>query len=429
MFAPLEDTPVPNDKTLQICYDCQLVARHLKTRGNVIAIWQSNFVIRSATQLRGAGPQSGKYSAKPVSDPSVDVDIALNSLSMPNIPVRIPALLFPALLATLALLGSGCIHKLERLEGRPPPQPTGLEALGLPSAIQISWDEPRIRVPHDLYFTPEGGEEDVIRNITNPYVHQNLVNGQLYTYQVVARNSVGESPRSAPVTAMPVIFNWQELWNINNLAGNNHPLCSDDGTSTQCLIITTANSWATSREHGGTTPNATIGEALTYLRFSQNFTMVAGDTTYTMRDDNGLNMTVESPLPSFLALDNLNIPVTTYTELFILDHEAVLTDDSVYTYLEILPATFVAGDACLGRKLRYVLAKGGSAAITPPDADTRVIELGQIDDLFRRNILPDLACNPSAYAIGSIRLGIENPQSSNNWARWGALGIIGPPLT
>ncbi len=340
-------------------------------------------------------------------------------------PLRIPALL---LLAILALLGSGCIHKLERLEGRPPPQPTGLKALGLESAAQISWDAPRIRVPHDLYFTPEGGEEDVIRNITNPYIHQGLVNGQLYTYQVVARNSVGESQRSAPVTVMPVVFNWQESWAMQVL-GNNHPPCNENSSSNQCLMVTTDNAWVTSREYGGTTPNATVGEALTYLKAFQNFTMVAGDTTYTMRDDNGLNMTVESPLPSSVELDNLNIPVTTYTELFIRAHEAVLTDDTVYTYIEILPATFVAGDACLGRKLRYVLAKGGNAAITPPDTDTRVIELGEVADFFRRNILPDLACDSSAYAIGSIRLGMENPQSSNNWARWDVLGIIGPPLT
>lgn len=335
-------------------------------------------------------------------------------------------------LALVVLLTSGCLHELEQLEGRPPPQPTGLTTLGLDSAVQIRWDEPKIRVPHNLYFTPEGGEEQVIENVTNPYVHQGLTNGQRYTYQLVAVNRVGESPRTPPVTAMAVVFNWQEPWTMNILQGSNHPVCNEDATgitTDRCLMVTEENNWHTSRWYGGDNLNAGIDEPLTYIKAFQNFIMEAGGITYTMTDDLGLNMTVERLQPSFVERRNLNIPVTDYTELFIRSHEAILTDDTVYTYLEIAPATFVAGDPCLGRKIRYVLLKGGNTPIMPSDSDTVVVELGKIDNFFRRNILPDLTCEPSAYAIGTIKIGIENPQSDDNWGRWDAIGIIGPPLT
>ncbi len=339
------------------------------------------------------------------------------------------AFLFPLLLAA-----GGCLHELERLEGKPPPTPTGLSAVGSESSVVIRWDVPEVNVPHNLYFTPQGGEEEVIENITNPYVHRGLSNGVLYTYRLEACNTVGCSPPTPPVTTMPVVFNWQEAWTAN-VIGNNHPLCNaDPGGEERCLLVTTgtntSNSWYTSRWYGGPQATLSVDAALTYLRLYQNFDMTVGETTYTMAGEEGLNMRMEEGLPSYVELRDLNIPVTAYTEIFIRDHEAVLTEETAYAYLEITPVSFTAGDACLGRRIRYVLANGGPAALAaiPQEEGLHVVELGDTEAFFRRNLLPDLQCEPSAYAIGGLRLGIEGASTAANWVRWSGIGIIGPPL-
>ncbi len=331
----------------------------------------------------------------------------------------------------LLTLSSGCMHELDKLQGSPPPAPTGLKVLGVDASVQISWDAPEINVPHDLYFTPEGGTEDVVENIPNPYLHQGLTNGVLYTYQLVARNSVGESPRTPPVSAMPVVFNWQEPWGVL-VTGGNFPLCKDDGATDQCLMTSEApNNWYASRWHNGPQQNAALNQPLTYVKLFKNFAMTVGDTTYTMAGSDGLNMTVESLQPSFMEIRDLNVPVTAYSDLFIRDQEAVLTDSLAYTYIEIAPTTFVAGDTCLGRKVRYILATGSDQAVAniPAEAGLKIVELGNVGEFFRHNILADLDCADSAYAIGKLRLGIEGVSSDNNWARFNSIGLIGPPLT
>ncbi len=337
-----------------------------------------------------------------------------------------------ALLATLlAVLLGGCFHELNKEKGKPPPPPTGLEALGLDSSVRLSWDVPAINVPHDLYFTPEGGKEEVIENVTNPYIHQGLTNGILYTYQLVARNRVGISTRTPPVTVMPVVFNWQEAWTVRVTNGN-FPLCKDDGTHDECLMISTGGSnWFTSRFHAGPNADTGVDAPLTYIKIFQNFDMTANGITYTMQDNNGLNLAVENLKPSYVEIRDLNIPVTAYTELFLRAHEAVLTDTTSYTYLEIGPTTFVDGDACLGRRVRYVLGTGSAQAVPaiPPDPAVKIVVLGDIEEFFRRNMLQDLDCSPSAYAVGTLRMGIDGFKTNNNWGRWDTVGIIGPPLT
>ena len=331
----------------------------------------------------------------------------------------------------MALLLAGCLHELDKVQGKPPPAPTGLTALGLDSSVRLSWDTPAINVPHDIYFTPEGGSEEVIENVTNPYIHQGLTNGILYTYQVVARNRVGISARTPPVTVMPVVFNWEEAWAVRVTSGN-FPLCKDDGTHEECLMTSTApNNWFTSRFHTGPQADTVPDEPLTYIKIFQNFDMAANGITYTMEDDNGLNLHVENLKPTYVEIRDLNIPVTEYTELFLRAHEAVLTDATSYTYVEIAPNAFVSGDACLGRRIRYVLRTGSNQAVAsiPPDPAVKIVVLGDIGRVFRRNILQDLSCSPSAYAIGSLRLGIDGFTTDNNWGRWDTTGIIGPPLT
>ncbi len=342
--------------------------------------------------------------------------------------LRTPLLASALLLLTLS---SGCMHELDKLKGAPPPQPQGLEVLGVDGAVRISWDAPAINVAHDLYFTPEGGEEDIIENITNPYIHQGLTNGVLYTYQLVARNSVGESPRTPPLSAMPVVFTWQEPWTVV-VTGGNFPLCKEDGATDQCLMISeTPNNWYTSRWHSGPKLNAALEQPLTYLKLFKNFDMTVGDTTYTMGGSNGLNMRVENLQPAFVEVRDLNIPVTAFSDLFIRAHETVLTDSLAYTYIEIAPTTFVSGNTCLGRKVRYILATGSDQAVAsiPPEAGLKIVELGKIGNFFRHNIFADLDCADSAYAIGTLRLGIEGAASDNNWARFDTIGLIGPPLT
>ncbi|MFQ5487651.1 MAG: fibronectin type III domain-containing protein [Gammaproteobacteria bacterium] len=330
----------------------------------------------------------------------------------------------------LLTLSSGCMHELNKLKGSPPPQPQGLKLLGVDNGVLVSWDAPEINVAHDLYFTPEGGEEDIVENITNPYIHQGLTNGVLYTYQLVARNSVGKSPRTPPLSVMPVAFTWQEPWGAP-VVGGNFPLCKEDGATDQCLVISNNSNWYTSRWHSGPKLNAALDQPLTYIKLFKNFDMTANGTTYTMAGSNGLNMTVENLQPAFLEVRNLNIPVTAFTDLFIRAHEAILTDNLAYTYIEIAPTTFVSGSTCLGRKVRYILATGSDQAVAsiPAEAGLKIVELGKISEFFRHNIFADLDCADSAYAIGTLRLGIEGAVSDNNWARFDTVGLIGPPLT
>lgn len=338
--------------------------------------------------------------------------------------------LYTAILLLLTLSG-GCKYQLDKLEGNPPPTPQGLTLQGIDKAIQIAWDAPAINVPHDLYFTPEGGEESIIENISNPYIHQGLTNGLLYTYQLVARNNVGASSRTSAQTVMPVVFTWQEAW-PTLVVGGNFPLCKDDGATEQCLMITeTPNNWYTGRWHSGPNLNAALDQPLTYIKIFKNFDMIVGNTTYTMQDNKGVNMTVENLQPSFLEDRELNIPVTAYSELFIRAHEAVLTDSLAYSYVEIAPTTFVSGDTCLGKKVRYVLATGSDQAIAniPADPDIKIIELNVAGNFFRHNMFADLDCADSAYAIGTVRMGIEGFTSDNNWARFDTIAFIGPPLT
>jgi len=221
-----------------------------------------------------------------------------------------------------------------------------------------------------------------------------------------------------------------EQW-AGNVRQGNFPLCRTDGTPNQCILTTTTNNWVTSRQFEGTNINAVLDEPLTYIKLAKNFTMTANGQTFTMLDKTGINMTVENLQPSTVELNNQNIPVTAHTELFIRTHEAILTDTLEYSFLELSPANFVAGDSCLGKKLLYVLATASDQAIPniPPDNSVKIIKIDKIGLFFRRNILPDLDnCTDSAYAIGSIKLGIGGIQSDNNWARWDVIGILGPPL-
>ena len=337
------------------------------------------------------------------------------------------------LLLTPALLG-GCFHEMDKIDGKAPPIPTNVSVLGLDGAVQILWDTPPINVPHNLYWSVDGGPEEVIENISPPYFHQGLVNGSLYTYQLTATNNAGESARTAPVTTMPVVFNWQENWGIAVDQGNN-PQCNDDKDDTtqdtQCRIVSSDNNtWLTSRFFAGQGANAVLNDPLTYIKLFANFDMRANGVEYTMESEDGLNMTVESLDESSLEVRNLNIPVRAYRELYVRAFEAVLPGSSEYAYLEIQPANFIAGDACNGIKLRYVFAKasGMNTPVPPPDNSVKIIELGDTGDFFRRDFLSDLVCSDDEYVIGAIKLGIEGLQSDNNWIRWQSIGIVGPPL-
>lgn len=340
------------------------------------------------------------------------------------------------ILAVLAFtLLSACIHELDKIEGKAPPIPTNVSVLGLDGAIQITWDIPPVNVPHNLYWSVDGGPEEVIENISSPYFHQGLVNGALYTYQLTATNNAGESPRTAPVTTMPVVFNWQENWGIAVDQGNN-PQCNDDDNDatqdTQCRIVSNDNNtWFTSRYFAGQNPNAILDDPLTYLKFFQNFNMRANGIDYSMESELGLNMTVEQLQESSLEVRSLNVPVGSYTELFVRAFEAVMPGISEYAYMELQPATFIAGDTCNGINLRYVFATANNmnAPVTAPDNTVKIIELGgEIGDFYRKDILSDLTCSENEYVIGTVKLGIEGIQGDNNWIRWQNIGIVGPPL-
>ncbi len=350
-------------------------------------------------------------------------------ISATRIAARISGWVRPLLPLVMATLLSACIHELDKVEGKAPPIPTNVQVLGLDSAIQIVWDTPPVNVPHNLYWSVDGGPEEVIENISSPYFHQGLVNGSLYTYQITATNNAGESPRTAPVTTMPVVFNWQENWGIAVDQGNN-PQCNDDGTSSQCIIVSNDNTWYTSRFFSGQGANANLGDPLSYIKLFANFDMKFNGVEYTMESVDGLNMTVELLQESSVEARDVNIPVRDYRELFIRAFEAVLPGSTEYAYLEIQPATFIPGDACNGVKLRYVFAKAidFNSPVTPPDNTVKIIELGPTGEFFRRDLMSDLTCAEDEYVIGTIKLGIDGLMSDFNWIRWESIGIVGPPL-
>jgi len=344
--------------------------------------------------------------------------------------MNMPASKASYLLLVIALIAlGGCPLDISKQNGQTPSVPTGLTGLGLDGATQINWDTPATNVPHDLHWSTNGEPEQIIKNIRQPYFHQGLTNGQQYTYRLSARNTVGSSPLTAPITVTPVSFVWVESW-AGRVSQGNFPSCRTDGTPDQCLLTTNNNSWITSRQFEGANINAVLDEPMTYIKLAKNFDMVANGQTFTMQDATGINMTVENLQPSTVEINNQNIPVTAHTELFIRTHEAILTDTLEYSFLELSPANFSAGDPCLGKKLLYVLATASDQAIAniPADSSLKIIKIDQIGLFFRRNILPDLNnCSDSAYAIGTIKLGIGGIQSDNNWARWDVIGILGPP--
>ena len=330
----------------------------------------------------------------------------------------------------MAVLLSGCIHELEKVKGKAPPIPTNVQVLGLDGAVQIMWDTPPVNVPHNLYWSVDGGPEEVIENISPPYFHQGLQNGSLYTYQLTATNRAGESPRTAPVSAMPVVFNWQENWVIPVDQGNN-PQCNDDGTSPQCIIISNDNNnWYASRFFSGADADVTLGEPLTYIKLFDNFDMRYNGLDYAMESADGLNMTVELMRESSVEARGINIPVRAYRDLYVRAFEAVLPGSAEYAYLEIQPANLIPGDACNGVKLRYVFAKAidRNTPVQAPDSTVKIIELDDPGEFFRRSLMPDLSCAEDEYVIGAIRLGIEDLRSDFNWVRWQSIAIVGPPL-
>jgi len=340
-----------------------------------------------------------------------------------------PHWIYRSLGLTLIVLLSACIHDVDKVGGRAPPIPTNVTALGIEGAVVLEWDIATTNIPHNLYWSIDGSSEKVIENVGSPYFHQGLINGTIYTYELTATNTTGESPRTTPVTAMPIVFNWEEAWNIPADQGNN-PQCNDDGATSQCIIVSGSNTWYTSRFFAGQNENAVLGDPLTYIKLFSNFSMTANGITYTMDGTAGMNMTVEQLQESSLEVRNLNIPVNSYSEIFVGDFEAVLPDIFEYAYLDIKPVTFISGDQCNGINLRYILSTASNQAIPniPPDNTMKIIEINTPIDLFRRNILPDLVCGEDEYTIGTIKLGIDGVQSDNNWIRFGTVGIIGPPL-
>ncbi len=344
-----------------------------------------------------------------------------------------PGWIYRILAAILILLLSACIHDVDKIDGRAPPIPTNVTALGLEGAVALNWDSAATNVPHNLYWSINGDPEEVIENVSSPYFHQGLINGTLYTYELTATNTAGESPRTTPITAMPVIFNWQDIWDIPVDQGNN-PQCNDDKDDAtddiQCRIVSGNNTWYASRFFAGPNPNAVLDDPLTYIKLFENFDMTANGVTYTMDGTAGMNMTVESLQESSLEVRNLNIPVNSFTELFVGSFEAVLPDIFEYVYIDIKPVTFISGDQCNGINLRYILSTASNQAIPniPPDSTMKIIVIDTFIDLFRRNILPDLVCGEDEYTIGTVKLGIDGVQSDNNWIRFGTVGIIGPPL-
>ncbi|MCP4993920.1 MAG: hypothetical protein GY934_09070, partial [Gammaproteobacteria bacterium] len=92
----------------------------------------------------------------------------------------------------------------------PPAAPVGVRAAGGSSVTGVWWDDQTGADSYNLYWSASPGvttlNGTLIGNVSSPYRHSGLTNGNTYYYIVTAVNSSGESSPSSEVSAAAAIF-------------------------------------------------------------------------------------------------------------------------------------------------------------------------------------------------------------------------------
>lgn len=92
----------------------------------------------------------------------------------------------------------------------PPDPPTNLIAKGSDGHVTLTWDPPSsgaISSSYNLYWSLKSGvtaSSDKILNVSKPFTHLDLTNGQTYYYRIKSMNMYGESIFSVEVQATPL---------------------------------------------------------------------------------------------------------------------------------------------------------------------------------------------------------------------------------
>src|SRR5439155_13997613 len=89
----------------------------------------------------------------------------------------------------------------------PPAAPTNLAATSGNAKVTLSWSASAGAASYKVYRSTSSGAETLLASgiTSGSYLDTSVVNGTTYYYQVSAINTVGESPRSAEVSARPQV--------------------------------------------------------------------------------------------------------------------------------------------------------------------------------------------------------------------------------
>ena len=86
---------------------------------------------------------------------------------------------------------------------QPPIQVTGVTTVPAPTKVTVSWTATPFTDSYDVLRGPVGGPFAPIKTgvIGTSYIDNTVVIGNIYAYEVIAKNGVGSGPASAPATA------------------------------------------------------------------------------------------------------------------------------------------------------------------------------------------------------------------------------------
>jgi outer membrane protein OmpA-like peptidoglycan-associated protein/fibronectin type 3 domain-containing protein len=90
----------------------------------------------------------------------------------------------------------------------PPSAPASLLAEPGNAQNTLTWNAVPGALTYDVYFSTTSGvstANQIVPNVTSPFVHTSLSNGTIYYYVVAASNSSGQGPLSAETSATPVV--------------------------------------------------------------------------------------------------------------------------------------------------------------------------------------------------------------------------------
>jgi len=357
---------------------------------------------------------------------------------------------------------TGCLIKLEPVEGLIPRTPTNIVGTGFDGVIVVDWDKMSTAVRYTILWQEVDLDGSVgpvqQQSVNRPFTHTGLRNGQRYSYALIASNSAGNSDATVPITVMPVGTLWQENWSgvqitapteTSNTNLGSNPSCFAQAdfpdTCTLQIIATGANVWRVSRSFGAAGGQTTEDAPLTFIKFGAEFPMGidSNGIPIQMESPVGLNMdiTVEALQPSYLISNDISVPVNEDTLMGVLLTEAIFNDLTTYSYVEIgpNPQDTITNPICQNKRIRYVFDSASPEAVTAiPDthadpSNLIVVNVGgpNIESPgVRYPIYDDLAafCAPNEYVIGSFEFGLAGFEVDANFTRWRLFGIFGPPL-